>query len=166
MLYFGGEGIFSAAWEELLRTESWVLSFYFIYLGWTHHAWVHPEEVTLLKGILHGGLICAVSVCLSACLRGLDQKSDWNHPHGLLHLCKVDNWAGAEDKCCYRVGSLPTSSCIFWHFSWMNFHTQKCHVWSIVCRNCTCILRKYLEQAILLVQSHRSDFYFYWMLNL
>ncbi len=28
-------------------------------------------------------------------------------------IVKVDDWAGAEDKCCYRVGSLPKSSCIF-----------------------------------------------------
>ncbi len=36
-----------------------------------------------------------------------------NDPHALLQLCKADDWAGAEDKCCYSVGSLPTSSCIF-----------------------------------------------------
>ncbi len=26
------------------------------------------------------------------------QPWNLNHPHGLLQLCKVDNWAGAEDN--------------------------------------------------------------------
>ncbi len=48
----------------------------------------------------------SLSVCLSVCLSRLDQKLDWT----IIH--KIDKQAGAKDKCCYRVGSLPTSSCI------------------------------------------------------
>ncbi len=80
---------------------------------------------------LHGRLIC-ITICLSVRRTGpkirLENNSYLgkylNHPDGLLQFCKVYDWAGAEDKCCYRMGSLPTSSCIF-----VYLHILPSHLW-------------------------------------
>ena len=64
------------------------------------------------------GSYVSLSVCPS-----IDQKSDWTiihiHPHGLLQLCIVDEWAVTEwahcqrQSCIFVNNSLEAISCTF-----------------------------------------------------